>query len=286
MTPLVFRSDYARTSAGSAELERLIRDIFAVDVSPLDRLGHDPSVMAFGWWLENELVANVSLYERQLWLSGKKVAAFGVQSVAVRPEWRGRGLFRDLMTRVLDFADSRSRLVILVTGTPELYAPFGFRKIGETIFSGKVSRGALRPGSRRLSLNDDSDLALLSDLFSRRTPTSYLASACDHPALFLLKAAGSPAIELRHLLDLDAVVAIQGLNSPCLTLLDVVAASMPSLQEIIAALGHAGEQVEVRLTPDRLSWQTEAQTAVDNGYMVRGEFSPEDQAFMFSDMRI
>ncbi|EKF19311.1 acetyltransferase [Nitratireductor pacificus pht-3B] len=152
MTDPVFHFDYAASPDGRAEVARLILDTFAVDVTPLDRLSHDPSVVSFGWWHGAELIANVSLYRRALWLQGRKVEAFGVQSVAVRPAWRGRGLFRDLMARALAHADARAELVVLTTGTPELYIPFGFRQVRETSFAGPLTpagaRGASPPVAR------------------------------------------------------------------------------------------------------------------------------------------
>ncbi|WP_069882831.1 GNAT family N-acetyltransferase [Bosea sp. BIWAKO-01] len=286
MKSLDFRSDYAQSDEGLSELTRLIHDVFEIDISPLDRLGHDPSVVGFGWWLGNELVANVSLYERRLWLQGKRVTAFGVQSVAVRPEWRGRGLFRDLMGRALGFADARADLVILATDTPSLYTPFGFRQLGETIFSAASAQRQIQSSYRALSLEEDGDLALLRGLFSSRAPTSLVASACDHPALFMLKAVAAPEIELLHLPEFAVVVAVKGRNGPSMTLLDIVGPAIPSLDEIVSALGYAGERISVRLTPDRLSWAPEPQIPVDNGSMVRGSFAPEGQAFMLTDMRI
>jgi GNAT superfamily N-acetyltransferase len=286
MKPLDFRSDYAHSSEGLSELSRLIYDVFEVDVLPLDRLGHDPSIVVFGWWHGNELVANVSLYERQLWLMGEQVPAFGVQSVAVQPEWRGRGLFRDLMRRALNYADARVNLVILATGTPSLYTPFGFRQITETTFSAGLAQLQTRPGYRLLSLDEDRDVALLRDMFSRRSPTSLVASACDHPALFMLKVVGTPEIELLYLSDLDAVVAVKGRHGPSMTLLDIVAPSIPSLKDVVSALGYTGGRIDVHLTPERLSWTHEEQIPIDNGYMVRGFFAPEGQAFMLSAMRI
>lgn len=286
MKSLDFRSDYAHSREGLSELSRLIYDVFEVDVSPLDRLGHDPSIVAFGWWHGKELVANVSLYERQLWLMGEQVPAFGVQSVAVRPERRGKGLFRDLMRRALNYADARVNLVILATGTPSLYTPFGFRQITETTFSAGLARRQTRPGYRLLSLDEDRDVAFLRDLFSRRSPTSLVASACDHPALFMLKVVGTPEIELLHLPDLDAVVAVKGRNRRSMTLLDIIGPSIPSLEDIVSALGYTGERIDVHLTPDRLSWTPEEQIPVDNGYMVRGFFAPEGRTFTLSAMRI
>jgi GNAT superfamily N-acetyltransferase len=273
-------------SEGLSELTRLIYDVFEVDVSPLNRLGHDPSVVAFGWWFNNELVANVSLYKRLLWLLGEQVKAFGVQSVAVRPEWRGRGLFRDLMERALSYADARADLIILATDTPSLYRPLGFRQVKETTFSARLIKRPTLPKYRVLSLDEDKDVALLRDMFSRRVPTSLVASACDHSALFMLKAAKTPEIELLHLIDLDAVVAVIGRHGSSMILLDIVAQAIPSLDEIVSALGYTGERVKVHLTPDRLSWTPEKQIPVDNGYMVRGFFAPEAQPFMLSAMRI
>lgn len=286
MQELHFRSDYAHSKAGLFELARLIVDIFGIDISPLDRLEPDPSVVAFGWWQNDSLVANVSLYERRLWLAGERVTAFGVQSVAVRPEWRGRGLFRDLLRRALDYADARVELVILSTGTPDLYRPFGFRPIREATFSAGVVRRQAQAGYRELLLEDDGDVAFLHAMFSRRAPTSMLASACDHPALFMLKAALTPDIKLLHLMDLDAIVAVVGQDRPTLTLLDIVAPSIPSLDAIVAALDYGGERIEVHMTPDGLSWVPETHVPVDNGHMVRGRFAPEGRAFMLSEMHI
>ncbi|MCM2472766.1 GNAT family N-acetyltransferase [Rhizobium sp. CG5] len=285
MNNLLFRSDYAHSTYGLKELGKLILDVFEIDISSLDRLGHDPTVVAFGWWHDECLVANVSLYERRLWLSGQQVVAFGVQSVATRPEWRRKGLFSDLMRRALDYADKRSSLIILATGTPDLYRPFGFRQIKEMWFSSKLMRHNSVNRFRELSLETEGDIALLKRIFSDRAPTSLLASACDHPALFMLKAKLTPEIRLLYLPQLDAVVAVkQGHSS--LAILDIVASTIPSLDDIVSALDFDEQQVEVYLTPDRLSWQPDETHLIDNGNMVRGQFAPEGQAFMLSDMRI
>ncbi|HWX63613.1 GNAT family N-acetyltransferase [Bradyrhizobium sp.] len=283
---LVFQFDDTATPDGRAELCRLIHDVFEVDVSPLDRLGHDPSIISFGWWQAGELIANVSLYRRELWLAGKQVEAFGVQSVAVRPEWRGRGLFRDLLTRALDYADARVELVILVTGTPDLYTPFGFRSVVESSFLGQVSPAGARQGYRRLSLDREEDASLLRDLFSRGTPVSLVCAARDHPALFFLKAIESPDIELVHLPDLDAIVAIDNREQGALILLDVVAPAIPPLDMIAATLGNEGKCVRVNITPDRLAWNPAQIVPANTGYMVRGHYAPEGQAFRLSPMRI
>lgn len=267
---LDFRFDTARTPLGRRELARLIRDVFEIDVSPLDRLGHDPSVVNFGWWDGEALVANVSLYERRLRFLGRDVAAFGVQSVATRPEWRRRGLFGDLMRRALDYADARAEIVILGTATPEVYSPFGFRPIRERASQGPVVPANETAAARVLSLDSDADLALLKELFARRVPVSEICAASDHPALFMLKTLEDPDVRLLHLPRLDAVIAVEGDDPSRLVLLDVVAPKIPPLARIAAAVDARIRFVEVQLTPDKLGWTPAEVVPEDTGYLVRG----------------
>jgi predicted N-acetyltransferase YhbS len=283
---LDFRQDDASSPRTRAALRRLVAEIFEVDVSPLDRLGHDPSVVSFGWWREGDLVANVSLYRQSLVLMGERVEAFGVQSVATRPAWRGRGLFRDLMTRALAYADARCRLVLLTTGTPALYRPLGFRTIAETAFAGPVAPHDCPPDYRRLSLASDADLALLLDLFKRRVPVSEICAATDHPALFLLKAATHETIALVHLPRLDAVVAIETPEPDVLVLRDIVAPAIPPLAAIAAALGGSATRARVLLTPDKLAWTPTETTPATTGWMARGPYAADGQPIMLTTMHI
>ncbi|TPW29763.1 GNAT family N-acetyltransferase [Martelella alba] len=286
MAALQFRSDYAHTDEGRKGLKALIGDIFAVDITPLDRLGHDPSVIAFGWWQGDRLVANVSLYARQLWLKGECVQAFGVQSVAVRPEWRGRGLFRSLMQHALAYADRHAELMILTTGTPDLYRPFGFHSLKEHRFHAKAAIPSRPPCNRQLSLADPADVTLVQSLFARRSPTSAIAAATDHPALFMLKAWLTPEIAVMHLPEHDAVVAVDGLDQDTLMLLDVVAAKIPTLDAIVAALGFARQSVDIRLTPDIICPSAKRGETVENGHMLRGLFPLQQDAIIFTQMHI
>ncbi|TBW36609.1 GNAT family N-acetyltransferase [Siculibacillus lacustris] len=283
---LDYRFDTAAAPEGRAELARLIRDVFDLDVTPLDRFGHDPSLVSFGWWRGPDLVANVDLVQQTLWLDGDRVEALGVQSVAVRPAWRGRGLFRDLMDRALAHAAARVAVVTLTTETPALYTPFGFREIVESWFGGPLVPGGARPHHRRLSLEDTADVALIRAMFARRTPVSRVAAVTDHPALFFLKALESPEIALVHLAELDAVVAVEDREPDVLTLWDVVAPTIPRLTAIAAALGGRANRARVLVTPDRLGWEPAEIVAEDAGLMVRGAFPPEGRPFMLSAMRI
>ncbi len=283
---LVFRRCPADAPEVARELARLIRDVFDLDTTPLDRFGRDPDVVSFGWWSGDTLVANLGLARRTLWLAGIETEARDIRSVAVRPAWRGDGLFRDLMTRALAEADGQVGLVTLATEIPTLYAPFGFRPLAESAFLGPIAPTGAAPNHRRLSLADDTDVALIRDLFARRTPVSRLCAVCDHPALFFLKAIESPEIALVHLADLDAVVAIDEDDPAEPALLDVVAPRIPSLAAIAAALGGWTGRIRVAITPDRLDWRPDEIRPETAGHMIRGRFPPEGRPLAFSPMEI
>lgn len=283
---LAFRCLPADGAEARTELARLVFDVFDLDLGPLDRFGHDPGGVSFGWWRGETLVAHVGLFRQVLWLAGERVEGIGVQSVAVRPEWRGRGLFRDLMERALAHADARVGLVTLATETPELYERFGFRPLEEASFAGPLEPGGARANRRRLSLDADGDVALVRDLFARRTPVSLVCGSCDHPSMFFLKALENPDIVLEHLPDLDAVVAIETCEPGRLCLLDVVAPVIPPLAAIAAALGGEARQARVWFAPDRLGWRPATIVPEDEGTMVRGRFAAEGQPFMLPTMRV
>lgn len=285
-TGLAFRIDPATAPHGRAERTRLIRDLFDLDVAPLDRFGHDPSAVSFGWWHGDDLVANLGLARQPLHLDGVPSVAVVVQWVAVREAWRGRGLFRDLMARAIAHADARDERMTLGTETPELYTRFGFRPIVEAAFAGPLAPAGRPTNHRRLSLADDGDVALIRAVFARRTPVSRLCAVCEHPALFFLKALAEPEIVLEWLPDLDAVVAIEPGPEEELILLDVVAPVIPPLAAIAAALGGRARRARVRVTPDRLDWTPTEIVPMDEGLMVRGPWLSPDRPAALSPMRL
>lgn len=98
---LIFRQDYFADLAAFAALVDLLHDTFSIDIGLQSQLsGPDPSSMPFGYFdADGRCVANFSVFSMPLMFNGRVVKAAGYQSGAVRPEWRGRGLYRDLMRR-------------------------------------------------------------------------------------------------------------------------------------------------------------------------------------------
>ena len=273
-TGLRFRQDYFSDPAGWAALVSLLDDTFGIDIDPLRKLGGaDPTSMPFGWFTEEGvLVANLSAFAMPFVLNGRLINAAALQSGAVRPPWRGRGLYRDVTHKALDWCEAQGfEAVILYTDKPALYEPYGFRSLPLHKYAGPAPVPAASTASRPLQPRDADDLALLQDRLNNRTPVSETLAVAGSPAMFLINTQFDPAIRLNYLEKSKAVVAWKMPVSGHFVLLDVVASEIPSLAAILAGLNVQAATVETLFRPDRFGWSGEA-LAYESGtrLMLRG----------------
>ncbi len=88
----------------------------------------------FVWIENNQVVGNATVRRLSIFSRGWMIG-----NVAVKPEWRGRGIARALMTSCIDLARSRSAEWVSLQVRSDnpiargLYDSLGFRSIGETV---------------------------------------------------------------------------------------------------------------------------------------------------------
>lgn len=272
---LTFRQDYFGDPAAWAGLVALLRDTFGIDVGIQDHFGGaDPTSMPFGYFDEaGTCVANFSAFSMPLMIGGHLVKAAGFQSGVVRPEWQGRGLYRDLMRRAFGWCDAQGfELALLLTDKPALYQPYGFKVMPQHQFSGPPPAHAGPAGSSRaLLLDNPDDLALVMRGLRERTPVSSIFSVTAQAEMFLLNSHFDPDIQLAYLEQSDAIVAWRS-GETAFQLLDIAGTSIPPLSVILAALDQRPGRVEVCFPPDRLGWQGTPEPFVSyTSLMVRGD---------------
>lgn len=272
---LTFRQDYFGDSAAWAALVALLHDTFDIDVSIQDRFGGpDPTSMPFAYFdEEGTCVANFSAFSMPMMIDGRPVAAAGFQSGAVRPEWRGRGLYRDLMRRAFNWCDARGfEFGLLLTDKPALYETYGFKILPQQRLSGPPPVAAKSRGpSCTLSLDNSADVALVKRLLHERMPVSSIFAVAAQAELFLLNSCFDTGIRLSYLDQPDCIVAWKG-EADCFRLLDVAGKTIPPLAVILAALDQRPSRVEVCLPPDRLDWQGTSEPFPSyTSLMVRGD---------------
>ncbi|MFB2565867.1 GNAT family N-acetyltransferase [Rhizobium sp. IMFF44] len=271
---LTLRQDYFGDPSAWKGLVGLLEDTFSIDVGVQDRLGGpDPTSMPFGYFdADGRCVANFTAFSMPLIVNGKPVKAAGYQSGAVRPEWRGRGLYRDLMQRAFAHTAAEGyELDLLLTDKPALYERYGFRSLPQHVFvAGMPKLEKAGSTARQLSLEAPDDLRMIKMLLQNRQPVSAQFAVVRQMEMFLLNASFNSAIRLTALGD--EVVIAWTFDGATLWLLDVVAMAIPSLATIVSALDIEPDRIEICFSPDRLDCQVSLQPY--EGYttlMARGK---------------
>lgn len=265
---LTFRQDYFDDPAGWAAIKALLYDIFSVDLDPLDTIGgYDPTSFPSAFFDETgRCIANLSGFAMPLIVNGRPVKAAGWQSGAVRPDYRGQGLFRDLIRHTLQRSEEQGfEAVVLYTDKPGLYAPHGFRAVPQFSFQGDAPKqmGVQKP-ARRLTI--DADLGLLRALLTNRTPVSRRLAVTRQAEMLLLNCHLVDDVSLSLMPDEKTVVAWRMADGGLFQLLDVVGEQMPSMAEILDALQLTPASIEAFIPPDRLAWGNEPRR--DDGPLV------------------
>ncbi|THV17284.1 GNAT family N-acetyltransferase [Rhizobium rhizophilum] len=276
---LTLRQNYFGDAAAFQALADLLHDVFGIDIGLQDRLGGpDPSSMPFGYFDEaGRCIANFSAFAMPLVVEGRVVKAAGFQSGAVRPAFRGRGLYRDLMHRAFAWADAQGfEAGILLTDKPDLYRAFGFQVFQQFRFSGNLPQSSsTEVNTRDLDLTNPDDIALTLSILADRQPVSSSLAIVRQSEMFVLNTLFDPEVRLSYLPTLDAIIAWK-ICSEVMHMLDIVARQIPSMSEIRAVMGLLPDRVDVFFPTDRLGWIGDARPYDGScALMVRG-LQPSD----------
>ncbi|WP_158808777.1 GNAT family N-acetyltransferase [Beijerinckia sp. L45] len=268
---LTLRQAFFADSVARAAYAALMLDVFDFDVERRDALcGVDPTCRPFAFFdATGACVASVEVFALPLILDGARCDAAAIRSVAVAETWRGRGLFRALMLDALAWCDaSLSGPMLLYTEDSSLYERFGFQDVPQHKVVGAAPDIHATTGVRRLSFSSDADATLITHLLAERAPISEHVAVAGGGSLFLTQVAADDAMIVDYVESLDAVVVSKQTRDR-LTLIDIVAPTIPRLSSILAVLDRRYSRVETLFPPDKLGWSGRVQRD-DTGLMLRG----------------
>jgi len=224
-------------------------------------------------------VTHVGLLEIPFVLMGRQVMVGGIHGVCTRPEYRRHGYMRQVMTDVLAYCNRRYETLMLFTAQPELYEPFGFRELGEHLFSAPWPAASGGAGFRALNLHEPHDYRLTEQLLVTREPVSNTVGVVNEIGLFGFNEGTRP---LHYAEDLEVMVCME-VDGSRLKLFDVVGPRLCSLADIMERIPQRLEHLEFYFSPDRFEIEARAVPHLvdgDSHLMVRGAFAPEGQPFM------
>jgi GNAT superfamily N-acetyltransferase len=254
---LVFRQAYCDDPQARTAFKSFLIDIFGLDLTEWERCGYwDERYVPYSLFdTGGRIVASSSLYSMDAVLDGRRCVMGQISAMGTRPEFRRRGLARQLLEgAMLDAAAHGYAGTFLFASDEALpfYRRCGFAPVAEEAPTLTVtSLPPARSGIRRLDPADPADRALVYRLASERAPVSNLLSA-GTPKLVMVHFLYTLAERTFHIADLDAIVAF-GVHDGVLTLYDVIAREMPTLAAIHPYLaGEPHREIVFHFMPDRL----------------------------------
>lgn len=186
---------------------------------------------------QGRVVANVSVNVIDLRWQGAARRYIQLGTVMTDPEYRGRGLSRQLIQAVLtDWQDRCDALYLFANDSVlNFYPKFGFVPAQEYCHTLPVSpRAAAR---RPLNMEDSSSRALLSSYYRRGNP--YSAFPFLHNFELLMFYCGGPMRECVYLLPEWDVIAILQEEGEVLHCLDIYGSGSAPLQQVLDAAAPA-----------------------------------------------
>ena len=263
---LFFRQGIFDDSSSGGAYAAFLREVF--DFAP-NRLGDDPAWMAFAYFgAEGRCVAGVEAATLRVIVDGIIGTATAIRLAGVAETHRGRGLFRDLMTRALAWCATQSDgPILLYTEEHALYTRFGFQPLVEHAFVGPPPTPE---AAKAAEIIDPAQAArLLDKLTPIRAPLSNVCAILGGSDLLRAALRGDEDFSLAYAADLEALI-VHEMQDDSLVLVDIVAAAIPSMARIVGALRSSAGRVKTLFPPDRLAWQG-APEPDETGLMIRGE---------------
>jgi predicted acetyltransferase len=290
MNNFIFQADYSTDTIKREELYSLFKRVFNIDVDTFkdfyDRGFWNPTYRPFTYMNGSRAIANTSFFSLDVILREQVKKAAGIQSVMTDPDYRKKGLMTKLMHRMLGEIDQEFDFSLLMTNSPNLYIPFGFRVLREHYFVAPFSNRVTDTISKMRKLEpftDANDLYLIKNTFNNRSLLSNDFMPVSYQSYFFLNMYDSCYLEKLYLMeDLDAIVVFE-VKEKTLKLYDVLAVELPTIEDICTRVPSSIEKVEIHFCPDRFTTLQFKPVLLESQdvLMVRGPFSIEGEYFRF-----
>jgi GNAT superfamily N-acetyltransferase len=219
-------------------------------------------------------LANASVYRMQMLVEGKPVEFLQLGAVATRPQRRGQGLSRRILTEIFAQYPDCPCFLFANPSVLDFYPRFGFRRVEDRqprLFyppQGKPSPGAGANRWRKLP----PDSPAVADYLVGRAGISSRLDCVNGLAAQMFNLLNAYPGCIYEIPELDVLVAAEQHGS-VLTLIDVFAKSPLTFADLAACLDLTGvREIRFGFNPDWLGVDAELATREDDSPMfLRGE---------------
>jgi predicted N-acetyltransferase YhbS len=245
--------------------------------------GWDEDYVAFSMADGADIVANASLQRMNIVLRGEWITGWQLGAVGVVPQWRGRGLQRQIMQKLLGSIDEKDIVFLFANDTVlDFYPLFGFKRIIESVFAAEYDVKPASEPLRALSIDRAEDLALLARVAATAAPTTREFGARNYGGVLLWYWANFYDGCFYYCEAEDAIIVAE-LDGTTLRICDVLARTPFDLRSYLPRVARdAAQRVEFGFTPD--AWWPDARVSADyteSPLFVRGAHRLPEAPFKF-----
>jgi GNAT superfamily N-acetyltransferase len=190
---------------------------------------------------DGKVVANVSVNLLHLVIHQEMVQAVQIGTVMTDPDYRGQGLSRKLIEKVLeDFQHISLFYLFANQSVLEFYPKFGFIPMDQLQFTMDYlhhSDSSSLTKVRRLDGNNPNDLNFIYQLALKRQPLSQVFATSQSAELLMFYCCYVFPNDLYFLEEEEAVIIYQ-IEEATLHLFDIVSTRKPSIHEIVGKIAN------------------------------------------------
>lgn len=258
-----FDYDYKNTDFRREALNRMTKETWGFSFEHWYQNGFWPdSCVPYSLFDLQKMVSHVTATIFTFALEGKTLKALQLGTVMTDPDYRGRGLSRWLIDRVLEDFDQQVDFVFLYANDSVLdfYPKFGFKRAPEFFaaaeWTGKDRIAANKADVRKLDITQQQDQQILMRIASQTTAQYRMTPLQNQSMLFLYSGFSELSFlenSLYYFPEMDAVT-IASVKEDTLAVYDILSPKKVPLDYIISSLSDSQtKRAELYFLPEELS---------------------------------
>ncbi|MDP4183044.1 MAG: GNAT family N-acetyltransferase [Bacillota bacterium] len=253
MSELRMISDYKENDVYRLSFNELAKSVFGIEFEKYYRAGFwSDRYICFSYLDGEKVVSNVAVNKIDLVINGYVKKAIQIGTVMTDPEYRGKGLSKNLMETVINEYQNKCELFYLFANDSVLkfYPKFGFELQKEYTYYTTIAieqRDIIN--MRKMNVDDFKDIELIKNMAKERTRLSQSFSTDNTEGILGWYCLNIFKDNVYLIEDLDAIVIFDNEDGK-INLYDVLSKKEISFEQIIRRIADVGSwKVIFHFTP-------------------------------------
>lgn len=246
--------DYKNNDVYRQSFNELAKTVFGIDFENYYQSGSwNDRYVCYSYIDKDSIISNVSVSKLDMIINGEKTKALQIGTVMTHPEYRRKGLAKNLINHVIEKYENEYEIIYLFANKNVLdfYPKFGFKSLKQNQFILDMNMEFYRFSQiRKLDIMKDEDIRIIKELAIKRIPISSILGIESSYSLLMFYCLYVFSECIYYIDDLDALIIYKKDNG-VIHIYDIVSKEKIDFSEIISRIGSDRDyRVVFHFTPD------------------------------------